>query len=1401
MEKILKRVISFTLVIAMMLSGGGQYAWAAKQDNMSIDTEKISPVKEDFRVLSDLDQKEKKLYLSVNEEESFSEKGLCIENIYALVSEESGGTVLETYRLGYKENGEYYLETETDNVEMTTLYMQPVVVYAFADDNKNTEQEVSECSIVENDVLTNHDDIEILELDEVVYEFELLETGMDQGDTSAVEDIPVTEETEVKDNTEEVSGPEEEIGYTEITEEETKDAEADQKTDNPETAITESIETENKEYVGSIEDTEDIKDIEDTDNADNTDPIENGQEDAADTAKPESEPEFLEADGEAYAAERAAAPSRNSISVSNPDGKQKEYQIAVTCVGYSDVQIAVWSENNGQDDLIWYPAKKSGDAYTVNVQMKNHSSSGTYIAHTYGKDQDGASKYITGVRFTVNAPTVGKVAAEKSDTGFRVKLSGVTCPSGIERIEAGIWCNSNQSDLVWKNVEKKNGEYVLDVDAVEHRMLAGTYYVHFYAVDGNEFRNYCGGIAQKVEFEQNKLMIQNPDQQQKKYKVTLNTVEYTNVKFAVWSENNGQDDLKWYTGENKGSFYTTEIDIKAHGSTGRYYVHVYGYKGGKAYYINGSGFTVNAPTAGKFSAKRTDAGFQVSFDGVSSPSGISKVEAGVWCSGDQSDLTWHTLTPNNGKYVLDVKIADHKMLMGTYIVHVYAVDGNGIRNYCGGIRQNVSVTAQSMKATVSETACEIAISGVSYGNGSSILIGVWSKNNGQDDLAWYDAKQSGNDYKVSIPMDKLKDTGTYYAHAYAIDSSGRRVFVSGITFSIDCKISIGDAKNGEILVEVSRVDADKKYTECFAEVWTKENQSDLQTIHSVKTSGDGYTIKIPLSKFGLYSGDYHIRVYGNKGNGNKDLLKEGIKAVKIEKGTVAAPSVSSNKMTYTITLNNVDLKGMEKNIRFAVWSDTNGQDDLVWYTAAKSGNSYKVNVPIYNHKDTGKYFVHIYATLQDGTSLYLNGRTFQVDKIVQSSVEVKNVSGSRGTAQIVTQFGNLGYDVKGVRVGVWNVDTNGKVVWYDMAASSDQYIATFDIKKHDFQFGKYNAHVYAADASGVYKYLNGTSFTISSNNTVMYQKVDGTNGKVTIYGANVNGTPVTSIKMATWSNAGNQDDLKWTEAKKDSTGGYYVNIIRDDYKRSGEFTTHVYAYINGQSYCIAGITYTVYKTGEFDEYAQGVMHNIIFAVETGGQVYGKAQYDCFAPAYNLTAKETAITIGAGGWFATEAKKLLKLTREEDPVLFASLDTEGISYDIDNANWNTYGSDGNGKATILRGSDKAKCIQKLISTPAGIKVQNHLVDVEMIRYVKEAKNLGVTDLKGQMFLANIRHLGGYSPMKRVVEWCQEDNLSLTMKNLYTSMRNHTTNKAGNGVGADKYNTRHVKVMGWLDKYIV
>lgn len=196
-----------------------------------------------------------------------------------------------------------------------------------------------------------------------------------------------------------------------------------------------------------------------------------------------------------------------------------------------------------------------------------------------------------------------------------------------------------------------------------------------------------------------------------------------------------------------------------------------------------------------------------------------------------------------------------------------------------------------------------------------------------------------------------------------------------------------------------------------------------------------------------------------------------------------------------------------------------------------------------------------------------------------------------------------------------------------------------------------------------------------------------------------------------------------------------------------------------------------------------VIRKIIYAVETGGQVYGNVRYDDFTEAYANSSIEHAITIGGGAWYATEAQRLLKLIRTKNPTVFKKLDTAGIGIDLDTKNWATY--------KVQKGSDKAKCIQKIIGSATGIKCQDLLIDEQMQAYVDEVSALGVTDIQALLMCANFRHQGGLSAVKRILAKTQKP---YTLNNVYKACQSDT----GNQVGA--YKLRQKMVYESLKKHI-
>lgn len=203
-----------------------------------------------------------------------------------------------------------------------------------------------------------------------------------------------------------------------------------------------------------------------------------------------------------------------------------------------------------------------------------------------------------------------------------------------------------------------------------------------------------------------------------------------------------------------------------------------------------------------------------------------------------------------------------------------------------------------------------------------------------------------------------------------------------------------------------------------------------------------------------------------------------------------------------------------------------------------------------------------------------------------------------------------------------------------------------------------------------------------------------------------------------------------------------------------------------------------------------VLRKILYAVETGGQVYGKQRYDAFIGAGANTPNEKAITIGAGQWYAGEAKRLLQEIQRADPVQFKRLDTQDIEGDLLHKNWSRY--------AISPTSAKAKCIIKIISSPVGIKSQDKLMDTQIAEYAESiAKTYGNMPDTAMMECINIIHQGGAVALKRILAKTKKP---YTSESIYAALCTDPADKSNNNQVGD-YTTRQKKVIEMIRKYAV
>lgn len=181
---------------------------------------------------------------------------------------------------------------------------------------------------------------------------------------------------------------------------------------------------------------------------------------------------------------------------------------------------------------------------------------------------------------------------------------------------------------------------------------------------------------------------------------------------------------------------------------------------------------------------------------------------------------------------------------------------------------------------------------------------------------------------------------------------------------------------------------------------------------------------------------------------------------------------------------------------------------------------------------------------------------------------------------------------------------------------------------------------------------------------------------------------------------------------------------------------------------------------------KNVLRKIIYAVETGGQVYGQQDYSDFTEAYTNSSEEHAITIGAGQWYATEAQTLLKRIHDADTAQWDRLDSIGLWEQVQEVDWSCF--------NISRSSQFANLIVQLISSKIGVKCQDSLMDEQLATYADEALKQGVTDARAQAMCVNFRHQGGLGAVTRILAKTQKP---YTLDNLYAACQTDTGNQVG------------------------
>ncbi|HEM4128637.1 TPA: GBS Bsp-like repeat-containing protein [Streptococcus suis] len=179
-----------------------------------------------------------------------------------------------------------------------------------------------------------------------------------------------------------------------------------------------------------------------------------------------------------------------TVSIQNKNSQNGNFDIIVSNVdsplGVSSVLVPVWSDEKGQDDLVWYEAARQADgSYKVSVQSKNHGySTGVYQVHLYLVQTDGTKIGVSPsttttveIKDTVPKATVRIENIDRTYGFFDVRVTDLYVPKGIESIQASVWADvSGQNDIQhYEATKQSDGSYLVPVRISNHNYEQGNY--------------------------------------------------------------------------------------------------------------------------------------------------------------------------------------------------------------------------------------------------------------------------------------------------------------------------------------------------------------------------------------------------------------------------------------------------------------------------------------------------------------------------------------------------------------------------------------------------------------------------------------------------------------------------------------------------------------------------------------------------------------------------------------------------------------------------------------------------------------------------------------------------------------------------------------------------------------
>ncbi|GKG90043.1 hypothetical protein CE91St32_10850 [Gordonibacter pamelaeae] len=552
------------------------------------------------------------------------------------------------------------------------------------------------------------------------------------------------------------------------------------------------------------------------------------------------------------------------------------------------------------------------------------------------------------------------------------------------------------------------------------------------------------------------------------------TLTPSNVCFPVTAPGGGP--TKWYQGYRQADgSWTGSVDLGAEfGAYGEYSAQAYATYAGECLPRASATFSVAEPTVA-FEAAVSDGTLRLKASGFTlTPSNVCFP---VTAPGGGPTKWYQGYRQADGSWTGSVDLGAEFGAYGEYSAQAYAT-------YAGECLPRASATFSvaeptvAFEAAVSDGTLRLKASGFTL-TPSNVCFPVTAPGGGP--TKWYQGyRQADGSWTGSVDLGaEFGAYGEYSAQAYAT-YAGECLPRASATFSVAEPTVAFEAavSDGTLRLKASGFTLTPSNV-CFPV--TAPGGGPTKWYQGYRQADGSWTGSVDLgAEFGAY-GEYSAQAYATYAG---ECLPRASATFSIskelgddERRLTLKATVSADQKTATVEASGGRL-GASSAVRFPVWSDVGGQDDMIWYSASYSlvDGIWRATIPISSHKSPGSYNVHMYGTVF-GEPVW-SSTTFTIDE-PSASVSIESQNEELGTFAVAVRDVSSASGVSKVQVPLWSAADQSDIRWYDATRQSDgSWRALVNIRDHKYSISTqrtYSAHVYLTAGNEVTALVGATS--------------------------------------------------------------------------------------------------------------------------------------------------------------------------------------------------------------------------------------------------------------------------------------------------------------------------------------